>query len=558
VRRVGLTLALSLAAALATAPAAFGAVGGVTEFSTGMPTGGAPQSITAGPDGDLWFTLPGANAIGRITPTGQVSSFTAGIQTGAQPWGITAGPDGNLWFTERGTGAIGRITPQGQVTEFAIPTSGMRPWGITAGPDGNLWFTAAQAPANPGDPIATMVGRITPQGVVTEFTYALGNTLQPRGITAGPDGNLWVVQSAPVLPEAGSGQGSIVQMTTQGTVLSTFTTGITVGAGLYAIIAGPDGNLWFTEQTGNRVGRITPAGVVSEYGIAAAAMSPAGIVAGADGALWVTENGTANAGNNVVRVTTAGAMTQYQNGISANAGLIGIAAGPDGNLWFTESNGNRIGRLLSGVEPVVTAAPQLSGAPVIGTALSVTTGTWRYLPTSYRYRWLRCTTAAATKCSTVSGQSKATYAITNADQGQFLRASVVAVNLNGTSAGAPTQVSAQVPTSAFTVTKPTITYQERAVLLTSTVTTSWAGPITQVGTTTQSGRTVQRCLVEQRVAGGGMAQIVCRLPYASRRTLRYTSLSMTITTTFQATDGPLVTKTQSLRVPARLYPWRPI
>ncbi|MFM9124738.1 MAG: hypothetical protein ACKOSO_06185 [Actinomycetota bacterium] len=539
-RRLPLLLVLALVSALCAVPAAFGAVGGVTEFSTGMPAGGTPQSITTGPDGDLWFTLPGVNAIGRITPTGQVSTFTAGIQAGAQPWGIVAGPDGNLWFTEKGGSAIGRITPTGQVTEFAIPTAGSQPWGIAVGSDGNLWFTESQSSTN-------NIGRITPQGQITEFTYGLSATEQALGITAGPDGNLWFVEA---------GTNSIVQMNTQGAVVNAFTAGITAGAGLYAIVSGTDGNLLFTEQAGNRIGRITPAGVVTEFPIAAAGMAPSGIVAGADGALWVAENGASNTGNNVLRITTAGAMTQYQNGISANAGLLGIAAGPDGNLWFTENAGNRIGRMLSGVEPVVTAAPQLSGSPVIGTALSVTTGTWKYLPTSYRYRWLRCTTAAATKCSTVPNQTKATYTITNADQGQFLRASVVAVNLNGTSAGAPTQVSAQIPTSAFTVTKPTIEYRQRDVLLRSTVTTSWAGRITQVGTTTQSGRTVRRCRVEQRVAGGGAVQIVCRLPYASRKTLRYTSLSMTITTTFQATGGPVVTKQQALRVPARLFPWR--
>jgi len=540
VRRLPLLLVLALVSVLCAVPVAVGAVGGVTEFSTGMPAGGAPQAITAGPDGGLWFTLPGVNAIGRITPTGQVSTFTAGIQAGAQPWGIVAGPDGNLWFTEKGGNAIGRITPTGQVTEFRIPTDGSQPWGITVGSDGNLWFTESQSSAN-------NIGRITPQGQVTEFTSGPGATVQALGITASPDGNLWFVEA---------GTNSIVQMSTQGAVVNAFSAGITAGAGLYAIVSGPDGNLWFTEQAGNRVGRITPAGVVTEFPIAAAGMAPSGIVAGADGALWVTENGASNTGNNVLRITTAGAMTQYQNGISANAGLLGIAAGPDGNLWFTESAGNRIGRLLSGVEPVVTAAPQLSGSPVIGTALSVTTGTWKYLPTSYRYRWLRCTTAAATKCSTVPSQTKATYTITNADQGQFLRASVVAVNLNGTSAGAPTEVSAQVPTSAFTVTKPTIEYRQRDVLLRSTVTTSWAGRITQVGTTTQGGRTVHRCGVEQRVGGGGAVQIVCRLPYASRRTLRYTSLWMTITTTFQATDGPVATKQQALRVPVRLFPWR--
>src|SRR5579872_5938459 len=46
----------------------------------------------------------------------------------SKPLGITAGPDGNIWFTE-GDGAsttmandIGRITPTGTITKFPIPS----------------------------------------------------------------------------------------------------------------------------------------------------------------------------------------------------------------------------------------------------------------------------------------------------------------------------------------------------------------------------------------------------------------------------------------------------
>jgi hypothetical protein len=59
------------------------------------------------------------------------------------PFGITAGPDGNLWFTERGSNKIGRITTSGNITEFTLPTPRSGLFGITAGPDGNLWFTEA-------------------------------------------------------------------------------------------------------------------------------------------------------------------------------------------------------------------------------------------------------------------------------------------------------------------------------------------------------------------------------------------------------------------------------
>src|SRR5262249_13135647 len=116
----------------------------ITEFALPpLSFGGnfGATAITAGPDGNLWFTDPVAGEVGRITPGGQVTEFpTPGISAGA----ITAGPDGNLWFvanalTFAGSPAVGRITLDGQVTEFALPDQFVQPSQITAGPDGNVW-----------------------------------------------------------------------------------------------------------------------------------------------------------------------------------------------------------------------------------------------------------------------------------------------------------------------------------------------------------------------------------------------------------------------------------
>ncbi|MGO9948805.1 MAG: hypothetical protein ACLPWG_18375, partial [Steroidobacteraceae bacterium] len=53
------------------------------------------------------------------------------------PSGITAGPDGNVWFTETGTDKIGRITTNGVISEFPLsPASG--PIGIVLGPGQSL------------------------------------------------------------------------------------------------------------------------------------------------------------------------------------------------------------------------------------------------------------------------------------------------------------------------------------------------------------------------------------------------------------------------------------
>jgi virginiamycin B lyase len=46
-------------------------------------------------------------AVGRITAAGGVTRYTGtGID---DPDGITAGPDGDLWFTNSGNNSIGRV-----------------------------------------------------------------------------------------------------------------------------------------------------------------------------------------------------------------------------------------------------------------------------------------------------------------------------------------------------------------------------------------------------------------------------------------------------------------
>src|SRR5207245_11434516 len=101
-----------------------------------------PDSITVGPDGNLWFTEDSGNKIGRITPAGVITEFPLppnlncppnGINS---PLGITAGPDGNLWFTESYGHKVGRIPPPRHLAELAVATHGRGPMGITPGAPG--------------------------------------------------------------------------------------------------------------------------------------------------------------------------------------------------------------------------------------------------------------------------------------------------------------------------------------------------------------------------------------------------------------------------------------
>src|SRR2546425_875899 len=59
----------------------------------------------------------------------------------------------------------------------------------------------------------------------------------------------------------------------------------TKGGHPWGIAAGPDGNLWFTELLGNKVGRLTTDGLFTEYLIPTRDSFPREITAGPDGNL---------------------------------------------------------------------------------------------------------------------------------------------------------------------------------------------------------------------------------------------------------------------------------
>ena len=160
------------------------------------------------------------------------------------------------------------------------------------------------------------------------------------------------------------------------------------------IAKGSDGNMWFTENPGGAVARITPAGVVTEFTIPTANAQPQMVIGASDGNLWFTEFSTTPppGTSKIAKVTTAGAFTEFStlfappppdnplglvdrgdgniwyvaNGSSrvgfqgittgvagetsiptANSGPFGIASAPDGFLYYTESAVDKIGRIAN-------------------------------------------------------------------------------------------------------------------------------------------------------------------------------------------------------------------
>jgi len=172
------------------------------------------------------------------------------------------------------------------------------------------------------------IGRIATDGTVTEYPYNSGHV--PEFITTGSDGALWFTK----------GYQYIGRMTTAG-VYSQYTipgTEATVGF----ITSGPDDALWFTEsEETDSIVRLTTSGEFTIYPIPTVNASASGITTGPDGALWFTESAASKIG----RITTGGAITEYP--IPANTGPSSIVTGPDGALWFTEDLEIAIGRITT-------------------------------------------------------------------------------------------------------------------------------------------------------------------------------------------------------------------
>lgn len=258
------------------------------EYSGNMALGANPQGITVGPDQNIWFTEGGqwdstahsvgpGEKIGRMNLRGEmIAEYTTPTPRSA-PQHITTGPDGNIWFAETAVSKVARLNVStGAITEWTMPKTikyggACSPRGITAGPDGAVWFTEFAC---------NIIGRIDAGGNLTEFQLSSA-TAQPLGIAVGPDHALWFTEW---------GDNKIGRLTTDGTLNEW-----PLPSGDHnpqEIVAGPDGAMWFTERVDPRIGRITMRGSISEHLLPNGAGSyaqPLGIAKGPDGNVWFTD-----------------------------------------------------------------------------------------------------------------------------------------------------------------------------------------------------------------------------------------------------------------------------
>jgi Glycine rich protein len=95
------------------------------------------------------------------------------------------------------------------------------------------------------------------------------------------------------------------------------------------------------------------------------------------------------------------------------------------------------------VEPVLAAAPSISGGAVQRQPLTVVHGTWSGGVSAFAYQWERCDAGGA-NCVAIPGATNQTYVLANADVGSTLRVQETAKTPDGGSATATTAPTAVV------------------------------------------------------------------------------------------------------------------
>jgi streptogramin lyase len=293
----------------------------ITEFSTGLTPDSKPMGLVAGPDGNVWFAHFGKEgvgaAIGRITPAGVITEYREGLQ-GGSPRSLVVGPDGNLWFgigeSKTSNPAIGKITPEGEITRVATLTSNTSPRELTVGPGGRIWWVS-NGGTRPG------LGYVKPGGV----TLQIHTPTWPGDIVAGPDGNMWFTygeDSVAAIARIDSPEDP------SDTTITYFRDGLREESNPREIILGPDGNLWFIDSRVDAIGKVTMDGTITEFD---APIFDASLAAGPDGNVWYADSG-------FNRITPAGDVTWFGTPDNGESRVPrDLTVGPDGNLWFVSS-----------------------------------------------------------------------------------------------------------------------------------------------------------------------------------------------------------------------------
>ena len=274
--------------------------------------------------GNLWFGEMTTNLLARL------NAKTGAVTTWQPPNGqysimqTAVAKDGTIWFTEQAANYIGRFDPTTErFTTYPLEQvngHSSTPQDLVFDAAGNLWFTEITA---------AKIGRLnTLTGAITTWPVpapAPGQRPAPYSLALTPDGQVWFGHLG------GGGIGRLNPATGDVQTLRLASTGTLV----FSMTADTRGRIWFTELEDGKIGMADPAtGRVTEIAVPKPLGTSAGlyaILAGADGAVWFASAGE----NALIKYVPNKASFTFYSLPQPNSVPFGLALDGSGTLWFT-------------------------------------------------------------------------------------------------------------------------------------------------------------------------------------------------------------------------------
>jgi sugar lactone lactonase YvrE len=311
--------------------------------------------------------IAGSGSASRIDGFGTEASFIS-------PRGLAMDAQGNYYVADTDAHAIRRVSPSGMVVTIAgaggafnvndidVASRFNRPFGISIHPTTGYIYVSDYS----NNAIRKLaLGTLNQVGSYASVTSTYQSASDEYG-------NLYV----------GSYGGKTITKISSSGILSTFVGtgagGSTNGAGTVAtfdsangVIRDELGNFYVAEHAGNRIRKVSPAGLVTTF---VSIPSPLGLTMGPDGNIYVATHGN----HTIEQVTRAGTISTYagasgQSGVSDNVprlsarfNVIGhMAFDSNGVMYVAEINGHKIRKIENSI--VSTFAGNGTGATQDGT-----------------------------------------------------------------------------------------------------------------------------------------------------------------------------------------------
>ena len=300
---------------------------------------GNPAFIAAGTPGQVWFTMPARNQIGRLNTTSPNPIGTYDVPTSnSEPYRIVfAG--GMVWFSELSGNKIGRLDPAtGIISEFPLPTADARPSGldVMTGNPTTVWFTESSTSANA---IGRLVVTDTLHFAINEYSIsASASNAKPEEIHIQNSNLIWF--SAP----GASRIYLFVLSAWPNPVAALAFVPMGTGSQPWAIDMDGRGFLWATDRSLGRILEVYPTTMqwTNVYWLPTVAADPFDMLVHSR-TIWFTElNGNA-LGRLQITGTATGAFTEFA--LISNSQPMGLTRDADGCIWVAEYGGSRIGSL---------------------------------------------------------------------------------------------------------------------------------------------------------------------------------------------------------------------